>query len=71
MFDFIIKSHIGWIFWIDVCPVDGNLLVSGGNTDVKVYDRRVSKIVRTFEKVHRGKIGFCPHLVISFLFECK
>ncbi len=35
--------------WIDVCPRDANLLAAGGHDyNVKVYDRRESKIVKTF-----------------------
>ena len=42
-------------FWIDVCQSDGNLLASGGGDEnIKIYDRRESKIVRIFDDIHSG-----------------
>ncbi len=43
-------------WWIDVCPSDSNLLAAGGkDISVKVYDRRESKIVKTFgNELHSG-----------------
>ena len=46
--------------WIDVCQNDGNLLVSGGyNANIKIFDKRESKIIKTFDDVHSGgNFGF-------------
>ena len=42
--------------WIDVYPTDANLLAASGNDDnIKIYDRRVSKIVKTFKSIHSSK----------------
>lgn len=36
--------------WMDVCPNNGNLLaVCGDDKEVKIFDKRVSTIVKTFE----------------------
>ena len=44
-------------FWIDVCQSDGNLLASGGyDLNVKIFDKRESKIVQTFDDIHDGNI---------------
>lgn len=47
---------------IDVCPSHGNVLAAGGtDRSIKFYDRRTSKIVLTYEKVHDRKIfSFVP-----------
>ncbi len=54
---------IEFTYWIDVCQSNGNLLASGG-TDriIKIFDKRESKIVKTFEDIHSGK-EFHPILV--------
>ena len=45
-----------YTYWIDVCPNDGNLLVAvGEDKNIKVYDKRVSEIVQTFESLHSSK----------------
>ena len=50
---------IGVTCWIDVCPENGNLLASGGeDNNVKIFDKRESKIVRTFDGIHTGSILF-------------
>lgn len=42
--------------WIDVCQNNPNLLASGGEEfNVKIFDRRESKIVEIFEKIHSGR----------------
>ena len=42
--------------WIDVCPTDANLLAYGGkDQNIKIYDRRVSNVVKTFDGIHLGK----------------
>ncbi len=47
---------IDFAYWIDVCQSNGNLLTSGGqDKNVKIFDKRESKIVKTFEGVHSGK----------------
>ena len=41
--------------WIDVCQNDGNVLTSGGEDQrIKIFDKRVSKIIKTFDDVHSG-----------------
>ena len=40
---------------IDVCPIDANLVASGGgDCDIKIVDRRESKIVKVFDNIHTG-----------------
>ncbi len=47
---------IDFTFWIDVCQSNGNLLASGGQDGIiKIFDKRESKIVKTFEGVHSSK----------------
>ena len=47
---------LGHTRWIDVSPTAANLLASGGeDADVKIFDRRGSKIVKTFKGIHSGK----------------
>ena len=42
--------------WFDVCPTDSDLLASGGrDKNIKIYDRRESKIIKTFNDIHFGK----------------
>ena len=41
--------------WIDVCQNDGNLLAIGGwNEKIKIFDKRESKIIKTFGYMHPG-----------------
>ena len=43
-------------YWIDVCQNDGNLLVScGTDKNINIFDKRESKIIKTFDKVHSSK----------------
>ena len=43
--------------WIDICPSDGNLLATGGfEMNVKIFDKRESKIVKSFDGIHSSKI---------------
>jgi WD40 repeat protein len=61
---------IGRALWIDVCQSNGNLLVSGGwDKIIKIFDKRESKIVKTFEGVHSSKELhpiFCFHPLPRF-----
>ena len=41
-------------YWIDVCQNDGNLLVIGGVWNIEVFDKRVSKIIKTCDGVDSG-----------------
>lgn len=40
--------------WIDVHPSDGNI----SDKNVKIYDRRESRVVKTFDEVHSSKTLF-------------
>ena len=43
--------------WIDICQSNGNLLATGGgDQNVKIFDKRESKIVKTFDGIHSSKI---------------
>ena len=56
--------------WIDVCPTDENLLATcGHDMDIKIYDRRESKIVRTFYDIHFGKICSNPFNTTNFIYQ--
>ena len=40
-------------YWIDACQNDGNLLATCGyDCNVKIFDKRVSKIINTFDDIH-------------------
>ena len=44
---------VGNTHWIDVCPNNGNLLAAGGSDmSLKIFDKRESKIVKTFDGIH-------------------
>ncbi len=52
------------VSWIDVCQSNGNLLASGGTDKIiKIFDKRKSKIVKTFKGIHSSK-GFHSILVV-------
>ena len=43
--------------WIDVCPIDGNLLATGGTSRlINIFDKRASKLVNIFYNVHSGMV---------------
>ena len=45
--------------WIDVCQSNGNLLAAGGNgSGYRIFDKRASKIVKTFEGIHSSRIFY-------------
>lgn len=50
------KEIAAQTFWIDVNPINGNLIATcGTDKNIKIYDRRESKIVKTFQESHTGK----------------
>lgn len=62
-FPFNIFLNIAFVFktprtyWIDVCQNNGNLLATGGwEKNIKIFDKRELKIVKTFEGIHSGNI---------------
>ena len=62
----IANIDVALITSIDVSPVDGNLVASGGfDHIIKVYDRRDSKIVRNFDTVNTGEISL--YGIFSFI----
>lgn len=43
-------------YWMDVCQSNGNLLAIGGDDcNIKIFDKRESRIVKTFDGIHSGK----------------
>ena len=43
--------------WINICPGDGHMMAAGGlDKNVKIFDRRESSIVKTFDDIHTGNI---------------
>lgn len=43
-----------------MCQCDGNLLAAAGEDgEIKVYDRRESKIVKVLDQVHSSEKQFC------------
>ena len=47
---------IGNTHSIDVCPSNGNLLAASTQKDIKIFDKRGSTIVKTFDNVHLSKL---------------
>lgn len=44
-------------YWIDVCQNNGNLLaLDSDRKKLNIIDKRESKVVRTFDGIHLGKI---------------
>ncbi len=57
----------GNTYWIDVSQINANLLVSGGSDKaIKIFDKRESKIVKTFEGIHSGKESHSIFVVIRY-----
>lgn len=53
------------ILWIDVCPENGSLVAAGGEgNSIYVYDRRESKVVKTFSSIHTSKKFFLSNLTV-------
>lgn len=49
---------IGYTFWIDACQ-SGNLLAStGSDCNVKIFDKRESKVIQTFTDIHNSNIFY-------------
>mgnify|MGYP000981064928 CR=1 FL=1 len=46
----------------DVCPSNGNLLAASTQKDIKIFDKRGSTIVKTFDKVHSSRIRLTSYL---------
>ena len=57
-------------YWIDVCPVDGNLLATSQNGYVKLFDNWVAEVVRTIY-YHQGKISLVCLFFLSNYRTCK
>ena len=57
--------------WIDVNPINSDLLASGGDDgQIRIYDKRNSQIVRTFGDVHICKrIQHPPNVFTKYYFE--
>ena len=48
---------LGSTSWIDVCQNNGSLLATAGvDNNVKIFDKRVSKVVHTFDDIHTRNI---------------
>lgn len=48
---------LGFTLWIDVCPSNGNLVASvGQDKKAKIFDKRESRVVQTFDGIHTGNI---------------
>ena len=41
--------------WIDVSPTNGNSLALCGHSDINIFDKRESSIVKTFDSIHSGE----------------
>ena len=55
---------------IDVCPSNGNLLASSGeDNNIKIFDKRNSKIIRTFDDIHSGNLLHLFDLNVISSFE--
>ena len=55
-FNCINLAYLGFLtFWIDTCQGSENLLAAAGQeSSIKIFDRRESKLVKTFENFHTG-----------------
>lgn len=65
-----IYSKIGVLFqieqtkWIDACPSNNNLLAAAGlDKNVKIIDRRESKIVKAIDSIHTGNICMISNII--------
>mgnify|MGYP000850438422 FL=1 len=51
----MLQSPLEFTIWIDACPTDGNLLLSGGvDRIIRIFDLREAKVCATFEDIHEG-----------------
>ena len=56
LFQLIFVPYIAIVYWIDVSQRDGNLLAAVDDKDLKIFDKRESKIVKTIDGIHESKI---------------
>ena len=53
-----------------MCPTNANLLASGGSDkSIKIYDRRESQIIKTYDGIHHGKHSRSTLYKVLFFIE--
>lgn len=61
----IILTLIDYVTWIDVSQNNGNLLASSDYEKIiKIFDKRESKIVKTFEGIHSSIFLLFAYLIM-------